>query len=93
MDSEGEIIEVWDLPQLMGKSVSFRGLPADGEGGANGNSNGEAPPSPRKSFRREKSSKAPKDNGIDKLMLWGQPGHLTPEEADVYVSSLLHLFI
>ena len=84
MGSEGEIIEVWDLPQLMGKSVSF---PAEAEE-ANGNGTAdEAPASPRKSFRREKSLRAPKDTGIDKLMLWGQPGHLTQEEADVYVSS------
>jgi hypothetical protein len=23
---------------------------------------------------------------LDQLMLWGQPGHLTEEEADIYVS-------
>ena len=27
-----------------------------------------------------------KQKDLDQLMLWGQPGHLTEEEADIYVS-------
>lgn len=27
-----------------------------------------------------------KKQDLDKLMVWGQPGHLTEEEADIYVS-------
>lgn len=84
MESTGEIIEVWDTFQLMGKAVSFRGL-AQGEDEQA--SNGDvAPTSPKRNGKRASIKKAEKDNGIDKLMLWGQPGHLTQEEANIYVS-------
>eukprot|EP00980_Cylindrotheca_fusiformis_P000782 scaffold184_cov125-Cylindrotheca_fusiformis.AAC.17 len=80
MDSTGKITEVWDAAQLMGKNVSFRGLP---EGGENSTPNGNgAPSSPRRFSKRASVKKV--ETGIDKLMLWGQPGHLTQEEVDVY---------
>lgn len=61
MDSTGDIIEIWDKEQLMGKSVSFEGAePVTG--------------------------KDKKKKDLDQLMLWGQPGHLTEEEADIYVN-------
>ena len=63
---------------MTGKHVSFKGmkdLPPEGE--ENG---GKAPPSPKK-----RKSKAKLDMKLDP-MLWGVPGHLTEEEADVYVS-------
>ena len=73
-----EIAESWGKERLMGKSVSFKGIaPEDLDGGQE---NG----APEKSKRRRSSMKAA-DMKIDP-MLWGQPGHLTEEEADVYVS-------
>ena len=43
---------------------------------AEANGNAAVNLSPRKSRKKE----------LDKLMQWGQPGYLTAEEADVYVS-------
>jgi hypothetical protein len=83
MDSTGEITEIWDTFKLMGKAVSFRGLQGVDEQASNGN---VSPISPKRSSRRASIKKAEKDHGIDKLMLWGQPGHLTQEEANIYVS-------
>lgn len=62
----------------MGKSVSFKGIaPEDLDVGQE---NGAS----EKGKRRRSSLKAA-DLKIDP-MLWGQPGHLTEEEADTYVS-------
>ena len=66
----------------MGKSVSFKGLPAEEE-----KPNGDAAP-PRSP--RGRKSKAKVDVKIDP-MLWGQPGHLTEQEAETYVSRLQQL--
>lgn len=90
MDSAGNVTEVWDAAQLMGKYVSFRGLPDCGETAFNG----DGPPvSPRRFSKRASVKKVDKDTGIDKLMLWGQPGHLTQEESDIYVSCMPRSFL
>lgn len=70
-----EMRDVWSKDRLMGKQVSFKGItPPEGE-----TTNGVvAPASPQ---RRKTKVKA--DVKID-VMLWGQPGHLTEEEVEVY---------
>jgi hypothetical protein len=83
MDSTGEVTEIWDTFQLMGKAVSFRGL-SQGENAQASNGNASLI-SPKRNGKRMSIKKAEKDHGIDKLMLWGQPGHLTQEEANTYV--------
>jgi hypothetical protein len=81
--TETETPDVWSRDRLMGKSVSFKGISAGAENGENGE-NGDAPPSPRK-----RKSKVKAD--VPKLdpMLWGQPGHLSEEDVDVYVSQVM----
>jgi hypothetical protein len=77
-DEEGSTIsEQWSRDRLMGKSVSFKGIPPeDLSDGANGD---------KQKRRRSSVKAAEKDIKIDP-MLWGQPGHLTDTEADTYVS-------
>ena len=65
----------WGRERLMGKSVSFKGMPPSEEAETTA---GKVASSPRK-------SKSKVGNKLDP-MLWGQPGHLTEEETDVYVS-------
>jgi hypothetical protein len=76
-ETEERAPDVWSRDRLTGKSVSFKGIPAETE--TNGTSH--APLSPR----QKRKSKVKLDIKLDP-MLWGQPGHLTEEEADVYVS-------
>mmetsp|Transcript_10782 Transcript_10782/g.16960 ORF Transcript_10782/g.16960 Transcript_10782/m.16960 type:complete len:452 (-) Transcript_10782:155-1510(-) len=68
--------DVWSRDRLMGKSVSFKGIPAETEE-TNGSDGKTLSP------RQRRKSKVKVDVKIDP-MLWGQPGHLTDEEADVY---------
>jgi hypothetical protein len=69
----------WGRERLMGKSVSFKGMPPAEEA-----ENGKSPsPSPRR------KSKVDKDSAKLDPMLWGQPGHLTDEQTDVYVSEYM----
>lgn len=68
----------------MGKSVSFKGISPGAENGENGE-NGDAPASPRKPRKSKVKADVPK---IDP-MLWGQPGHLSEEDVDVYVSQVM----
>jgi hypothetical protein len=72
-----QAFDVWSRDRLTGKSVSFKGIPAETEE----NGTGDAPLSPR----QRRKSKVKMDLKLDP-MLWGQPGHLTEEEADIYVS-------
>jgi hypothetical protein len=76
MTEEASTPDVWSRDRLMGKSVSFKGITPPEENG-----NGKDPLSP-KAQKRKSKVKA----GIVDPMLWGQPGHLTEDEADVYVS-------
>jgi hypothetical protein len=76
MTEEASTPDVWSRDRLMGKSVSFKGIAPPEENG-----NGKEPTlSPKQ--RRKSKVKA----GIVDPMLWGQPGHLTEDEVDVYVS-------
>lgn len=77
MSDVPETPDVWSADRLMGKQVSFKGLPAEGE---NGKAADEAPPSPRKRKSKIEASK------LDP-MLWGRPGHLSEEEAEIFVSA------
>ena len=72
-----ELPEVWSEERLLGKQVSFKGMP---EGGTNGAASLEPPVSPRR-----RKSKATVPGGLDP-MLWGRPGHLTEAEVAVFVS-------
>jgi hypothetical protein len=78
------ISEAWGRDRLLGKTVSFKGV-ADGDvsGEIVTNGSSKAPESPKKKNKSKKGGAA-----AAKLdpMLWGQPGHLTEDEADVYVS-------
>jgi hypothetical protein len=75
MTESRPIPDNWGRERLMGKSVSFKGMPPAEEA-----ENGKAPPSPKR------KSKSGKDSTKLDPMLWGQPGHLTEAETDVYVS-------
>lgn len=79
MAAEAQTPDVWSRDRLMGKQVSFKGIKEPEAEIPNGNAL-KAPKSPTK-----RKSKAKVDMKIDP-MLWGQPGHLTDAEADVYVS-------
>ena len=72
------LADVWSRDRLTGKSVSFKGVPPESETSNGGSQRGSMSPKKRK-------SKLKLDMKIDP-MLWGVPGHLTEEEADVYVS-------
>ena len=76
-DGRPTIGEVWSKDRLMGKNVSFKGLSAADAAEAFATDVNKPPISPK---GRKKS--------IVKLnpLVWGQPGHLTEEEADTYVS-------
>lgn len=78
------IPEQWSRDRLMGKSVSFKGLSEPPEEGENGTSSSPTSDKPR---RRRSSKKIEKGDVKLDPMLWGQPGHLTEEEADIYVST------
>jgi hypothetical protein len=89
MDYGGETIEIWDAPQLMGRSASSNGHSlTDAENAECNNGETAVLTSPRRMSRKSIKGKA-KDAGIDVLKLWGQPGYLTKEEADVYVSHII----
>jgi hypothetical protein len=68
--------EIWSADRLMGKQVSFKGLPVEA---AAAPAALEAPASPRK--RKSKIEVAKLDP-----MLWGRPGHLSDEECEIFVS-------
>jgi hypothetical protein len=67
----------WGRERLMGKSVSFKGMPLAEEA-----ENGKAATSPRR--------KTKVGAKLDP-MLWGQPGHLTEDETDIYVSDMIDM--
>lgn len=85
-DSAASLPETWSAERLMGKQVSFKGLPpAEGENGAAAASASaskplEPPASPRKRKGKVEIGK------IDP-MLWGRPGHLSEEECEIFVSA------
>ena len=70
----------WSRDRLTGKQVSFKGLPPQEKEEAAASVTTSPMSSPR---RRRKTVSIPKMDP----MLWGQPGHLTDQEADCYVST------
>jgi hypothetical protein len=64
----------WSRDQLMGKSVSFKGIAPDGDTTA----------------PMQKAAHGASKDKIDP-MLWGRPGHLSEQEADVFVSGAVGL--
>jgi hypothetical protein len=75
MTTETETRDVWSKDRLMGKQVSFKGIKGPEGEATNGN---VAPASPK-----GRKSKVKADVKIDP-MLWGQPGHLTEGEVEIY---------
>ena len=78
--------ESWSRERLMGKSVSFKGLENDQEENEATTGNGGDVTAQQK---RRRSKKLEKGEIKMDPMLWGQPGHLTEEEANVYVSTVM----
>jgi hypothetical protein len=75
-------VDVWSKDRLMGKQVSFKGITPPEEEATNGDAHA-VPSSPK-----GRKSKVKLDTKLDP-MLWGQPGHLTEGEVEVYVSRVL----
>ena len=80
MSDSVETPDVWSADRLMGKQVSFKGLPVGSVDGENGATKEEAPVSPRRRKSMVESAK------LDP-MLWGRPGHLSEEEVEIFVSA------
>jgi hypothetical protein len=73
----------WSKDRLMGKSVSFKGINNDGEA--------VTPATTTTTSTSSSATTRPSVTSKEKMnpMLWGRPGHLTEEEVETFVSSIV----